>query len=82
MPKQEFEVIDYFGALIVAIIFSIILFLISFFILNFFCIHKYDDFTKFELWGAKRNMRLGVHSLKLIKKGGFLTEEELMEEDD
>ena len=48
MAKQEFEPIDYFGPVVVAIIFAITLFLISFFIINFFCISKYDDFTKFE----------------------------------
>lgn len=48
MPKQEFEVLDYLGAVVVGTIFSICLFVISFFIINFFCITKYDDFTQFE----------------------------------
>ncbi|VDM72225.1 unnamed protein product, partial [Strongylus vulgaris] len=48
MAKQEFEMLDYFGPVVVAAIFGITLFLISFLIINFFCISKYDDFTKFE----------------------------------
>lgn len=62
MGKQEFEVIDYFGPVVVGLIFAvrlpnyfttefnfqITLLLISFFIINFFCITKYDDFTVFE----------------------------------
>lgn len=47
MPKQEFELIDYLAAPILAIIFSIILFLICI-IINFTFITKRDDLTSFE----------------------------------
>ncbi|VDM78082.1 unnamed protein product [Strongylus vulgaris] len=72
MAKQEFEMLDYFGPVVVAAIFGITLFLISFLIINFFCISKYDDFTKFEKFGAKHNWRMGPHRLHIVKKGGFI----------
>lgn len=68
MGKQEFEVIDYFGPVVVGLLFAIALILISFFIINFFCITKYDDFTVFEKAGARFNKKLGPHSLRLVKK--------------
>lgn len=48
MPLQEFSIVDYWGPVVVAIIFAVILFLLSFFIINWFCITKRDDFTVFE----------------------------------
>ncbi|GMR32713.1 hypothetical protein PMAYCL1PPCAC_02908 [Pristionchus mayeri] len=68
MGKQEFEVLDYFGPVVVGALFAIALILISFFIINFFCITKYDDFTVFEKAGARFNKKLGPHSLRLVKK--------------
>lgn len=52
MPKQDFEVLDYIGVLVVGAVFSVCLFIISFFVINFFCITKYDDFTQFEKVGS------------------------------
>ncbi|CAI5454501.1 unnamed protein product [Caenorhabditis angaria] len=79
MPKQEFEVLDYCGPLVVGFLFCIALFVISFFIINFFCITKYDDITKFEVFGGKHNIRLGPHSLVVVRKGGFISTEEQSE---
>jgi len=71
MPKQEFEVIDYMGPLIVAIIFAILLFLISFFIINWYCIRHNDDLTVFEKMGKKRGVKLGPHKMSVIRRGGY-----------
>uniref|UniRef100_A0A914C0Q6 Uncharacterized protein n=1 Tax=Acrobeloides nanus TaxID=290746 RepID=A0A914C0Q6_9BILA len=71
MPKQHFNVIDYFGPLAVGIIFIILLLIISFFIINFYLITPKDDLTKFELLGSKANLRLGVHKMSTIKRGGY-----------
>ncbi|CAI4221715.1 unnamed protein product [Auanema sp. JU1783] len=77
MPKQDFEPLDYFGVVAVAVIFGIITFILSFFIINFFCITKYDDITHFEKFGAKRNIRLGPHDIRTIKvRGGLIHEME------
>lgn len=76
MAKQEFDVLDYFGPVVVAAIFSVILFLISFCIINFFCITKYDDVTVFEKIGAKRQWRLGPHRLHVGKDGGLVVEDD------
>jgi len=71
MPKQEFEVIDYMGPVVVAIIFAIILFLISFFIINWYCIKHNDDLTIFERMGHRANIRLGPHKMSVIRRGGY-----------
>ncbi|KAK5964599.1 hypothetical protein GCK32_001808 [Trichostrongylus colubriformis] len=76
MAKQDFEPLDYFGPIVVAAIFAIVLFLISFFIINFFCITKYDDVTKFEKFGAKRNWRLGPHRVIYAKNGGLIVKDD------
>ncbi|KJH53017.1 hypothetical protein DICVIV_00702 [Dictyocaulus viviparus] len=75
MAKQEFDPVDYFGPIVVAAIFSITLFLISFFVINFFCITKYDDVTKFEKMGAKRNIQLGPHKLLIMDNSASMIEE-------
>ncbi|KAI6191094.1 hypothetical protein M3Y97_00190500 [Aphelenchoides bicaudatus] len=82
MPKQEFEVIDYMGPLVVAIIFAIILFLISFTIINWYCIKHNDDLTVFEKMGKKHNLKLGPHKMSVIRRGGYAStyaQEEEME---
>ena len=48
MPKQVFELTDYFGPVVVAVIFAIVLLLISFFFINWFCVNHKDDLTAFE----------------------------------
>ncbi|EFO97401.1 hypothetical protein GCK72_023216 [Caenorhabditis remanei] len=77
MPKQDFNPLDYTGPIVVGAIFCVTLFLISFFVINFFCITKYDDITKFELMGGKYGWRLGPHPLVIVKKGGFVAEEDV-----
>jgi len=71
MPKQEFEVIDYMGPLVVAVVFAIILFLISFLVINWFCIKHNDDLTVFEKMGKRRGKRWGPHKMSVIKRGGY-----------
>uniref|UniRef100_A0A0K0DF00 Uncharacterized protein n=1 Tax=Angiostrongylus cantonensis TaxID=6313 RepID=A0A0K0DF00_ANGCA len=75
MAKQHFDLIDYFGPIVVAALFSVALFLISFFVINFFCISKHDDVTKFEKMGAKRNIRLGPHKLLIERDCTFIVQE-------
>ncbi|KAF8372727.1 hypothetical protein PRIPAC_79156 [Pristionchus pacificus] len=67
MPKQEFDLLDYTAPIIVGILFAIGLFFSSL-IINFTCIKKDDEITHFEKWGARRNIRLGPHSLSVVKK--------------
>ncbi|CAI2357699.1 unnamed protein product [Caenorhabditis sp. 36 PRJEB53466] len=76
MPKQEFNPLDYTGPIVVGLIFCVLLFIISFFVINFFCITKYDDITKFELFGGRHGLRLGPHSLVVVRKGGFVSQED------
>ncbi|VDK73762.1 unnamed protein product [Onchocerca ochengi] len=64
--KQEFEIYDYFGPLVVILIFAFTVLLISFFILNFFFISKHDEPTVFERIASKHNLRLGPHSVKTV----------------
>ncbi|GMT22758.1 hypothetical protein PFISCL1PPCAC_14055, partial [Pristionchus fissidentatus] len=67
MPKQEFDVIDYMAPVIMGVLFAIAAFLVSV-VINFTCIQKDDEITKFEKWGAKHNIRAGVHRLSVVKK--------------
>jgi len=71
MPKQEFELIDYLGPVVVAIIFAIILLIISFTVINWYCITHKDDLTVFEKAGKRINMRLGPHKMSVIRRGGY-----------
>uniref|UniRef100_A0AC34Q7W4 ATP synthase F0 subunit 8 n=1 Tax=Panagrolaimus sp. JU765 TaxID=591449 RepID=A0AC34Q7W4_9BILA len=48
MPKQVFDLVDYFGVLVVALIFALILCVLSFFVINWLCITHKDDLTAFE----------------------------------
>jgi len=68
---MEFDIVDYMGPVVCAIIFAIVCFLISFLIINYYCITKKDDLTIFEKMGARANMRLGPHTLLQIKRGGY-----------
>ncbi|GMR59883.1 hypothetical protein PMAYCL1PPCAC_30078, partial [Pristionchus mayeri] len=67
MGVQEFELIDYVAPVVVGAIFSVVLFLLSV-IINFTCVHKHDDITEFERWGAKYNLRMGPHRLEVTKQ--------------
>lgn len=71
MPKQEFDIIDYLGPVVVAIIFAISLLIISFTCINWYCITHMDDLTVFEKAGKKANIRLGPHRMSVIKRGGY-----------
>lgn len=71
MPKQEFDVLDYMGPVVVAIIFAILVLIISFAIINFYCITKKDDLTCFEKIGSRVNLRLGPHTMAVIRRGGY-----------
>ncbi|CAJ0575995.1 unnamed protein product, partial [Mesorhabditis spiculigera] len=75
MPVQEFDTIDYLGALVVGVIFSICCFLFTIFV-NFFWITKYDNITVFERLGSKYNMRLGPHRVKEVQRTIYLEETE------
>jgi hypothetical protein len=46
--KQQFDLIDYFGPLIVFAVFIVVLLLASFFIFNYCFVRKLDDYTVFE----------------------------------
>ncbi|KIH47499.1 hypothetical protein ANCDUO_22445 [Ancylostoma duodenale] len=46
--KQNLDVIDYFGALVVWVIFFSILFIVSVTCINWCCIQKHDDITVLE----------------------------------
>ncbi|VDO25666.1 unnamed protein product [Haemonchus placei] len=46
--KQHLDVIDYFGALVVWIIFFSFVFIVSVTVINWCCIAKYDDVTVLE----------------------------------
>lgn len=50
MPKQSFDILDYFGALIAGIVFSVVLVISTLFI-NFAFIRRTDDITAFEKVG-------------------------------
>ncbi|GMS95137.1 hypothetical protein PENTCL1PPCAC_17312, partial [Pristionchus entomophagus] len=80
MPKQEFDIIDYAAPVVMGILFAIGLFLSSI-VINFTCIQKEDEITQFEKWGARHNMKMGPHSLAVVKKcldkGRYLTDEDL-----
>ncbi|KAI6205189.1 hypothetical protein M3Y94_00764400 [Aphelenchoides besseyi] len=72
MPKQTFDLVDYFGPLAAALIFATCLLIISFFFINFFLVLRSDEITVFEKMASKRNVRLGPHSLTSIKRRGHL----------
>ncbi|KAE9418981.1 hypothetical protein Angca_008151, partial [Angiostrongylus cantonensis] len=46
--KQELNVIDYFGAMVVWVMFFTILFIVSATCINWCCIQKHDDITVLE----------------------------------
>ncbi|CAD5235543.1 unnamed protein product [Bursaphelenchus xylophilus] len=71
MPKQDFELIDYLGPVVVAIIFAICLLLISFTVINWYCITHRDDLTVFEKLGRRADIRLGPHKMSVIRRGGY-----------
>ncbi|KAL3081547.1 hypothetical protein niasHT_037811 [Heterodera trifolii] len=71
MPKVDFDYLDMFSPILVAIIFAIILFFISFTCINWYCITHKDDLTVFEKFGTRLNLRLGPHSMAEIKRGGY-----------
>lgn len=48
MPKQIFEIYDYLGPLVAALIFAVCLLVLAFFFLNFFLVAKGDEPTIFE----------------------------------
>ncbi|PIO74309.1 Neuropeptide-like peptide 36 family protein [Teladorsagia circumcincta] len=66
--KQHLDVIDYFGALVVWVIFFSILFIVSVTCINWCCIQKYDDVTVLEEWGYNHNirMRMGPHRPSVV----------------
>uniref|UniRef100_A0A914YMX3 Uncharacterized protein n=1 Tax=Panagrolaimus superbus TaxID=310955 RepID=A0A914YMX3_9BILA len=68
--KQQLELIDYFGPLICALIFTIILALISLTCLNYCCVSPTDDLTKVEEWGYHHHMhmKLGPHRQSVIER--------------
>ncbi|KAI1709324.1 neuropeptide-like peptide 36 [Ditylenchus destructor] len=71
MPKQDFDIIDYMAPIVVALIFAVIVLFISFAIINFYCITKKDDLTCFEKLGGRVNLRLGPHTMAVIRRGGY-----------
>uniref|UniRef100_A0A0K0EIA2 Uncharacterized protein n=1 Tax=Strongyloides stercoralis TaxID=6248 RepID=A0A0K0EIA2_STRER len=81
MPLQEFDIVDYWGPVVVAIIFAVILFLLSFFIINWFCINRRDDFTVFEKLGKQYDIKLGPHDLADIRRGGYAPQIEKKKEE-
>ncbi|CAB3409921.1 unnamed protein product [Caenorhabditis bovis] len=66
MSKQQFQVLDYCGPLLVGAAFFIILTLLTFCI-NFAFIRRTDEVTAFEKLGAKYNLRVGPHRVSLVK---------------
>ncbi|KAL3075192.1 hypothetical protein niasHS_013415 [Heterodera schachtii] len=51
MPKQSFDLIDYFGPLAVWIVFFSVIFVISVTCILWCCISETDDITVFAKWG-------------------------------
>ncbi|KJH53018.1 Neuropeptide-like peptide 36 family protein [Dictyocaulus viviparus] len=68
--KQELNVIDYFGALAVWMIFFLILFIVSVTCINWCCIQKHDDITVLEEWAYnhKLHMRMGPHRPSMVAR--------------
>uniref|UniRef100_A0A1I7WYV1 Neur_chan_memb domain-containing protein n=1 Tax=Heterorhabditis bacteriophora TaxID=37862 RepID=A0A1I7WYV1_HETBA len=68
--KQQLDVLDYFGALMVSIVFFSIMFIVSVTCINWCCIQTHDDITVFEEWGYnhKVHMRLGPHRPSIIAR--------------
>ncbi|VDP13458.1 unnamed protein product [Heligmosomoides polygyrus] len=68
--KQQLDVVDYFGALVVWVIFFAILFIVSVTCINWCCIQKHDDITVLEEWGYNHNvhMRMGPHRPSVIAR--------------
>uniref|UniRef100_A0A914PKB7 Uncharacterized protein n=1 Tax=Panagrolaimus davidi TaxID=227884 RepID=A0A914PKB7_9BILA len=68
--KQHLELIDYFGPLVCAAIFTIILAFISLTCLNYCCVSPKDDLTKVEEWGYAHHMhfKLGPHRESQIER--------------
>uniref|UniRef100_A0A7E4UU24 Col_cuticle_N domain-containing protein n=1 Tax=Panagrellus redivivus TaxID=6233 RepID=A0A7E4UU24_PANRE len=81
MPEQIFEAVDYIGPVVVAAIFAAVLFLLSFCVINWLCIFRTDDVTAFEKLGARYNVKLGVHSLSEVKRGGYISTYALQQEE-
>uniref|UniRef100_A0A914H0Y0 ATP synthase F0 subunit 8 n=1 Tax=Globodera rostochiensis TaxID=31243 RepID=A0A914H0Y0_GLORO len=51
MPKQSFDLIDYFGPLAVWIVFFSIIFVVSVTCILWCCVSETDDATVFANWG-------------------------------
>jgi len=51
MPKQELDMIDYFGPLAAWILFFSIIFIISVTCILWLCVSEKDDSTVFAKWG-------------------------------
>uniref|UniRef100_A0A0K0DEZ9 Neuropeptide-like peptide 36 family protein n=1 Tax=Angiostrongylus cantonensis TaxID=6313 RepID=A0A0K0DEZ9_ANGCA len=68
--KQELNVIDYFGAMVVWVMFFTILFIVSATCINWCCIQKHDDITVLEEWGYHHrvNMRMGPHRPSMVAR--------------
>ncbi|PIO60732.1 hypothetical protein TELCIR_17764 [Teladorsagia circumcincta] len=81
--KQQLDVIDYFGALVVWVVFFSFMFIVSVTCINWCCIQKHDDITVLEevmggrqrnndsfQWGYHHhvNMRLGPHRPSMIAR--------------
>ncbi|VDO25664.1 unnamed protein product [Haemonchus placei] len=55
--KQQLDVIDYFGALVVWVIFFSVLFIVSVTCINWCCIQKHDDITVLEEVSIRQHHR-------------------------
>ncbi|VDM85212.1 unnamed protein product [Strongylus vulgaris] len=60
--KQNLDVIDYFGALVVWLIFFSILFILSVTCINWCCIQKHDDITVLEEVRAEPKQIMGKNA--------------------
>ncbi|KAH7717513.1 Protein T01C8.2 [Aphelenchoides avenae] len=69
MPKQTLDWVDYTAPLATAAVFGLFVFVFSFTIINWFCITRKDDLTVFERMGSPVNLRLGPHTMSVIRRG-------------
>uniref|UniRef100_A0A914KFN2 Neuropeptide-like protein 36 n=4 Tax=Meloidogyne TaxID=189290 RepID=A0A914KFN2_MELIC len=72
MPKQNLDLLDYFGPLAASIVFFSVIFVISVTCILWFCVSEKDDQTVFDKWGMC-NTRRARRSARLSQQQGEFT---------
>uniref|UniRef100_A0A915D9Q7 ATP synthase F0 subunit 8 n=1 Tax=Ditylenchus dipsaci TaxID=166011 RepID=A0A915D9Q7_9BILA len=62
MPKQQLDVIDYFGPLAAWIVFFSVTFIISVTCILWCCVTEKDDTTVFAKWGMGQGRKPGTNT--------------------